>query len=270
MAVYLITGGAGSLGKELVKVIQARDPASTIRVIDINEAELAMLKHPVRRIYGNICDRDRIDFAMRGVDVCIHAAALKNLEIAEYNIDALLETNIQGTLSVARAAMKYKVKHAIFISSDKAVLPTTAYGASKQMGERIWLWAHRIQRYTNFIIFRSGNFCESRGNVFEVWKGQAERGELFTVTSPQMKRMFIKTAKAAETILNLLNTAGSGDIIVPRMKEYKIWDLLEKMYPGARKTRIPSRPGEKMKEEIISPSEKVTWENPDFQVVRGR
>jgi len=282
MTTYLITGGAGSLGKEIVREIDARvgkirEAGDTdlpkrwtqdaVRVIDINEADLAMLKFPTRRIYGDICDLDRIDFAMRGVDVCIHAAALKNLEIAEYNIDALLRTNIQGTLAVARAAMKRRVKHAILVSSDKAVLPTTAYGASKAMGEKIWLWANRIQRYTTFIILRSGNFYESRGNVLEIWKKQAEKGEPLTITSPEMKRYFIRTDKVARIILDLPGNVSGGEIVIPWMEEHNIELLARYLYPNAKTTRIPIRPGEKMVEEIVNPHERVVRTTDNYTVV---
>jgi len=267
MTTYLITGGAGSLGRELVREIHARDPRDIVRVIDINEAGLAMLKHPTRRIYGDICNQDRIDFAMRHVDICIHAAAMKNLEIAEYNIDAVLRTNVQGTLSVARAAMKRQVSHAIFISSDKAVHPTTAYGASKAMGEKTWFWAHRIQNRSTFSILRSGNFMESRGNVFEVWDEQVRNGQPITITDPEMERYFVKTADVAKLILDMPRWVQGGEIVIPVMQSRKIIDLAEEMHPGHERRIIGARPGEKITEELTDSHERVVRVEKDCKVI---
>jgi len=251
----LITGGAGSLGRTLA--LYYAGTGHTVRVLDINEGELAALDHPgVRKLYGSICSPERLALAMKGVDICIHAAAMKNLDISEYNLEDLVATNVQGTLNVARAAMDAKVPVSIFISTDKAVEPTTAYGASKQMGERIWLWANRVSKTAKFAIFRSGNFWQSKGNVFEVWKRQAAVGGPLMVTDPEMKRYFIRIDRAAEMIGRLAEQARGGEIVIPGMREYKIGDLAREMFPGVGIKVTGVRPGEKMAERLMTDDER--------------
>jgi UDP-N-acetylglucosamine 4,6-dehydratase len=251
----LITGGAGSLGRTLA--LYYAGTGHTVRVLDINEGDLAALDHPgVRKLYGSICSPDRLALAMKGADICIHAAAMKNLDIAEYNVEDLVATNIQGTLNVARAAMDAGVPVSIFISSDKAVEPTTAYGASKQMGERIWLWANRVSKTARFMIFRSGNFEQSKGNVFEVWKRQAAAGGPLTITHPEMKRYFIRIDRAAELIAGMPDQARGGDIVIPYMVEQQIGDLARTTFPGVEIRRTGLRPGEKMAERLMTDDER--------------
>jgi UDP-N-acetylglucosamine 4,6-dehydratase len=251
----LITGGAGSLGKILA--LYYAGTGHTVRVLDINEGELASLDHPgVRKLYGSVCSPERLALAMNGVDLCIHTAALKNLDVSEYNVEDLVATNIQGTLNVARAAMDAGVRAAVFISTDKAVEPTTAYGASKQMGERIWLWANRVSRASKFVVFRSGNFWQSKGNVFEVWKRQVAVGGPLTVTHPDMKRYFIRIDRAVELIAQAVRQADGGDIIVPHMPEHQIGDLAREMFPGVPIRVTGLRPGEKMVERLMTDDER--------------
>lgn len=265
----LITGGAGSLGQVLA--LYYAGTGHTVRVLDLNEGGLAALDHPgIRKLYGSICSPDRLALAMRGVDIVIHTAAMKNLDIAEYNIEDLVATNIQGTLNVARAALDAYVPVSIFISSDKAVEPTTAYGASKQMGERIWLWAHRVSRAAQFMIFRSGNFEQSAGNVFEVWKRQAAVGGALTITHPDMWRYFIPIDRAAELIARMPGEANGGDIVIPVMKKQRIGDLARSMYPGIGTHVIGPRPGEKMTERLMTDDERdIIISEPDWYRIPG-
>jgi len=255
LTTYLITGGAGSLGREIVQRLKN----NTVRVLDIDEAGLSDLKEmypDTRCLYGDIRDLSRVMLSMKGVEVCIHTAAMKNINVTEYNVPELIHTNVTGTQNLALSAIEQGVKHFIFVSSDKAVHPTTAYGATKLMGENIIKWAGKIQNKTKFTIVRPGNFWQSKGNVFEVWEKQATKGKPLTLTRGLMVRYFIKTENVASLI-----TSVSGDIkfsnttIIPSMKRYVIENELKDRYPDAEIKLIDKRPGEKDIENLWSDSE---------------
>lgn len=267
MTTYLITGGAGSLGREIVK----RLPNNTVRVLDIDEAGLSDLKEQypdTRCFYGDIRDLSRVMLAMKGVDVCIHTAAMKNLNISEYNVPELIHTNVTGTQNLVLSAIELGVRHFIFVSSDKAVHPTTAYGATKLMGENIIKWAGKIQDKTKFTIIRPGNFWQSKGNVFEVWEKQVKQGKPLTLTNNMMIRYFIETEKVAIMIIGLVGaTQFEHTTIIPNMKFYVIAEELKKRYPEAEITITGRRDGEKDIEKLWADSEKVV-DNGDFWGVK--
>lgn len=253
MNTILITGSAGSLGTVLTRLYV--EQGNTVRAYDINEAGLADLKEKhdsIRVIYGDITDRERLEFAMRGVDTVIHTAAMKNISITEKNPEQTIKTNVQGTLNVAMAAIAQGVKKAIFISSDKAVDSVLIYGDSKSLGEKLWKWAHQIGGGTKFSTIRSGNFWESRGNVFETWARQEARKENITLTHADMQRYFIKTDEIAEFVLGVEQVMSGGEIFIPPMKIYYMYGLA-KQYAERAGTEIEItgiREGEKLKEEL--------------------
>lgn len=219
-----MTGAAGSLGRELVRVFA--DEGYTVRAMDINESGLSMLKRDnVRLLYGNIRDKDRVDFAMQGVDVVVHAAALKNLEITEYNVDDTIQTNIIGTLNVANAIMDHQVREAILISSDKSVDPDSVYGVSKLAQEQIWLWCARVREGCDFMIGRFGNFVGSSGSCYKIWDRQKEAGEKITVTDLTAERYFISIPDVAACVLRMVKGGENGRIYIPTMKTTNIYQL---------------------------------------------
>jgi UDP-N-acetylglucosamine 4,6-dehydratase len=269
----LVTGGAGSLGGLLVyKLLRNHD---IVRVLDINEAELASFDHPdIRKLYGSICDPRRVDMAMRGIEVVIHTAALKNITIANYNPEEAIRTNVEGTQNIVNAALTHGVRYNIFISSDKAVYPTMLYGVTKLMGEHIWGWGQQIQSTDQkFCIIRSGNFFESRGNVFEIWERQHSMGVPLTLTHKDMTRYFIHTQKAAELVVHVLDmmrsgTLRGGEIVVPKMAQYGIKDLMEERYPGYPYEVTGLRRGEKLHEELTSEDEREIFSDDIVRVHR--
>jgi UDP-N-acetylglucosamine 4,6-dehydratase len=266
--VFLVTGGAGSLGREIVDILIKS--GQKVRAMDISESGLAALHYPesqFTRIYGDVRDYTRVHYAMRGCDVVIHTAAMKNLDITEGDVPELNRTNITGTENVAKAAIECGVECAVLISTDKAVYPASAYGASKLSAERVWIWASRTQTRTRFVTFRSGNFKQSAGNVFEVWSRQAARGEPLTVTDPDMERYFIDTRKAAGIICGIPAWAANGDTVIPKMRIEKILDLLTGQFPGCTYRLTGCRPGEKRTERLMTDDEQVTWENEEVQVI---
>lgn len=253
---YLIIGGAGSLGRCLIELLKEDNK---VRAFDINEAELAQLKHPnVRLLYGSINDKDRLKLAMQGVNTVIHTAALKNLEISEFNIPELIKTNINGTLNVAEAAMEENIEKTIFISSDKAVDAKNAYGVSKHMGEKIILWANKHKLFSKMSIVRPGNFWRSRGNVFEIWDKQKEACEQLTVTDPRMERYFISVEDVSQFILKVEEIMKGGEIFIPKMKLYNILKLAKTELGDAPVQQIKFtgiREGEKLVESLWSEAE---------------
>ena len=234
MTTYLITGGAGSLGVALVNELQ-KDNSNKIRVLDHNEHALATMKIPypslVRKLYGSITDINRVRRAVHGTDIVIHCAAMKNLEISEYNPSELIKTNVVGTDSVISAAVEAGVSKIMFISSDKAVEPISIYGASKLLGEHIALNYNQTNYPASKVsVFRSGNFISSNGNVFEVWKAQIEQNIPPTVTDIKCRRYFIDTGIAAQTILKCIDKMNGSEIFIPDetlMPEKSIMDMLK-------------------------------------------
>lgn len=217
--IILITGGAGSLGNTLVCELQ-KDNSNKIRVLDNNEHALATMKIPypslVRKLHGSITDRDRVKRAIHGADIVIHTAAMKNLEITEYNVSELIKTNVVGTDNVISAAVEAGVKKIMFISSDKAVDPISIYGASKLIGEHTAINYNQTSYPSSKVsVFRSGNFINSNGNVFETWKTQLELGLPLTITDIKCMRYFIETPLVAETIVKCVSEMNGGEIFIP-------------------------------------------------------
>jgi len=209
---------------------------------------------------GDINDRERLDFALDGCDVCIHTAAYKNIDTTEYSLEQCFQTNISGTMNVVKACMAAGVKTAILISSDKAVNPVSSYGVSKNAQERIWLWAARVFKGCDFITGRFGNFIGSSGSCFEVWDRQMEAGEKITVTSKDATRYFIEIADVARFVIRIMMTGTNGRIYIPSMQEKDIYRLAL-AHTGCKPEEISIiglREGEKLHEELYSDHELKT------------
>lgn len=271
MTVYLVTGGAGSLGKEIVDLLILA--GQKVRAFDNNESGLAELvtKHSPElftAVYGDVRDYTRLHYAMTGVDIVIHAAAMKNLDITESNAPEMILTNVNGSANVARAAAELGIDCCLLISTDKAAEPRSAYGASKLLAEQVWTKCYARQgRRTRFVVFRSGNFRRSAGNVLELWDRQVASGQSPTITDPDMERYFIDTRKAAGIVVDATHWAKNGDIVIPKMKLYKILDLLQEQHPGTTFRLIGKRSGEKTLERLTTADEHVVWQNDEVFVV---
>ncbi len=265
MTTYLITG-AGSLGAALITEL-LKNPDNKIRVLDHSEYALSKIKDTnVRKLLGSITDKDRIRRAVHGVDAVIHTAALKNLDITEFNTSELIKTNIVGTDNVISASVEAGVKKIMFISSDKSVEPTSIYGASKLVGEHTALNYNQTSYPVSKVsIFRSGNFMSSNGNVFEIWKNQLEFGFPLTITDTKCMRYFINTDLVAKTIINCISEMIGGEIFIPDdiiMPELSIMNLANKFAEsrGVYKDElsfyfIGLRKGEKLSESLFTVEE---------------
>jgi len=254
----LITGGAGSLGSQITKRI-LQYPVRTIRVLDIDEHALFNLGRNIkdkrlRLLLGSILDKERIDMAGKNVDIIIHAAAIKNLEISEFNPIETIETNINGTMNMIKMAAQNKPKKFLNISTDKAAEPATLYGTTKQIGERLTSWAGHHILPLKFASVRFGNIFESRGNVFEVWENEKKHNKPLSITDPDMLRYFFHIDEAVDFVLECLNLMNKGEIFVPKMKQYSIRELAKKI--SKKQKIIGKRQGEKMEEILISNTEK--------------
>ena len=253
----LVTGGAGSIGSALVKKILDY-PIKSIRVLDIDEYGLFKLKREIkdnriRLLLGNILDKDRIEIASEDVDIIIHAAAIKNIEIAECNPIETIDVNINGTVNLIKIAMKKKPQKFLNISTDKAADSTTLYGATKGLGEKVTTWAGKHSKI-KFASVRFGNVIETRGNVFEVWNNEVQNNKPISITNPSMERYFFHISEATDFILECLLKTNRGEIFVPKMKKYKIKEMADKV--SKKQKIIGLRHGEKMNEVLITESEK--------------
>jgi len=249
----LITGGAGSIGSALAKKILDY-PVKTVRVLDIDEHALFKLGHTIndsrlRLLLGDLLDKERVDLAGNNVDIIIHAAAVKNIEITEFNPIETIDVNINGTVNMIKMAIRNKPKKFINVSTDKAADPTTLYGATKQLSEKLTSWAGYHIPSTKFATVRFGNVIESRGNVFEIWKEQAKSNQPLSITHPSMKRYFFHIDEAVEFILRSLLLMKKGEIFVPKMRKYGIIELASKI--SKKHKKIGLRAGEKMEEILL-------------------
>lgn len=269
----LITGGAGSVGSALTKKI-LEYPVKQVRVIDIDEHGLFKLRRAIsdkrmRFLLGNIQDKDRMEIAGYKVDIVIHLAAIKNIEISEYNPIETIDTNINGLVNLIKMMIKNKPQKFLNISTDKAVESSTLYGVTKLLSERLTSWAGiHLNPPTKFASARFGNVIETRGNVFEVWNEEVKNNKPLSITHPEMERYFFHVNEAVEFILNCLSLINEGEIFVPKMKSYKITKIAEKISKNHK--IIGLRKGEKMAEELMSDNErKRAIEMKDMWVIKS-
>ena len=253
----LVTGGAGSIGSHLVKEILDY-PVKSIRVLDIDEHALFRLNRDVnnsrlRPLLGSILDKDRVEMAGNGVDIIFHLAAIKNIEISEFNPIETIDANVIGTVNMIKMTMKNKPKKFLNISTDKSVASSTLYGATKLLGEKLTSWAGMHLVPTKFATVRFGNVEETRGNVFEVWNNEAQKNKPLSITHPSMERYFFHVSEAVDFILNCLPLVNNGEIFVPKMKMYKILKLANKITKNHK--IIGLRRGEKLKEILLTDEE---------------
>lgn len=266
--VVLVTGAAGTIGSALVEQI-ARAGARAVRALDHNESELFFLYERVRDtgrvapMLGDIRDLERLRLAFRNVDVVFHAAALKHVELGEYNPFEIVETNLRGVDNVIRAALDAEVDRVIFTSSDKAVNPTNVMGASKMMGERLITAANGIRgtRRTRFAAVRFGNVLGSRGSVVPIFAAAAVRGDPLRLTHPEMTRYVMTITAAAQLVIEAGSLAVGGEIFVTKMHAVRIADLAhviaDELARGRRSEVVHTRPrmGEKLYEELLARDE---------------
>jgi len=254
----LVTGGAGSIGSVLVKKL-LEYPIQSVRVLDIDEHALAKLKKKnddsrLRLLLGNILDSNRLYMAGDQIDIVFHLAAIKNIEISEFNPIETIDTNVNGTVNMIKMIIEKNPSKFINISTDKAAEPSTLYGNTKLLGEKITSWGGDHIKKTRCGTIRLGNVRESRGNVFEIWNEEKNNNKPLSITNPSMKRYFIKSNDAVDFILNSLTIIKMGEIIIPKMENFKIKTLANEISKSHK--IIGLRQGEKLEEKLLTDEEK--------------
>jgi len=267
----LITGGAGSIGSYLTKKLLTY-PIQSVRILDIDEHALFSLKRStkdtrVRFLLGSILDQERIEMAGSGADIIIHTAAIKNIEISEFNPIETINTNVNGTVNMIKMVIRTKPEIFLNISTDKAVEPSTLYGVTKQLSEKLVSWAGSHITNTRFASVRIGNVIETRGNVFEVWDKESKNMQPLSITEPTMKRYFFNIEEAANFILYCLSLSGRGEVFVPKMKLYNVKEMASRISKNHR--IVGRRQGEKIEEILLTADErrKATEKN-DMWIIR--
>ena len=267
----LITGGAGSVGSVLVKKI-LEYPIKTIRVLDIDEHALFKLKRSVndprlRLLLGSITDKERIEMACYKADIILHLAAIKNIEISEFNPIETIDTNVYGMINLLKMSTRTRPNKFLNISTDKAANATTLYGTTKQICERLVSWAGMHMDQTKFASVRLGNIIETRGNVFEIWNDERENNKPLSITHPKMERYFFHVDEAVDFIIKCIPLVNAGEIFIPKMKSYKIKELASKV--SDKHKIIGLRQGEKLEEILITKEEEENAQKKgDMWIVR--
>jgi UDP-N-acetylglucosamine 4,6-dehydratase len=272
----MITGGAGSFGKKFVKTLCRRfDPARVV-VYSRDEWKHSELQNefdsPALRLFiGDVRDADRLQQAMRGVDIVIHAAAMKQVPAAEYNPMECIKTNVHGAENVISAALANDVQRVIAISTDKASSPVNLYGASKLASDKLFVAANNISggHPTRFSVVRYGNVVGSRGSVVPFFKRLHAEGRPLPVTDERMSRFWITLQQGVDFVLTCFNRMQGGEIFVPKIPSMRIMDLVASINPAARTEKIGIRPGEKLHELLCSQDDShLILEFEDHYVVR--
>jgi len=255
----LTTGGTGSFGKKFTKAVLDRTRARRVIVFSRDELKQYEMQqsHPgerrLRFFLGDVRDRDRLYRALDGIDVVVHAAALKQVPAAEYNPFEAVKTNIQGAQNVIDASVDRGVKRVVALSTDKASSPVNLYGATKLVSDKLFVQGNSYagSKGTRFAVVRYGNVVGSRGSVVPFFLERAKTGVL-PVTDERMTRFFITLEQGVEFVLSSLERMVGGELFVPKIPSMRVTELARAIAPDARIEVVGIRPGEKLHEEMIS------------------
>lgn len=257
----LVTGGTGSFGQHFTRTALAQWNPAAIRIFSRDELKQTDMERKfddprLRFFIGDVRDGDRLRRAIEGVDVVIHAAALKHVPVCEYNPFEAIKTNILGTQNVAQACIDARVPRAIALSTDKAVSPVNLYGATKLCAEKLFVQANVYTgtHDTRLSCVRYGNVVGSRGSVVPLFRDQLTSGEL-TVTDERMTRFWITLDQAVQFVADCVVAMSGGEVFVPKIPSTRVLDLAEAIAPGVPISYTGIRPGEKLHESLITPEE---------------
>ncbi|KGY11298.1 UDP-N-acetylglucosamine 4,6-dehydratase [Vibrio tubiashii] len=263
----LITGGTGSFGKQFIKTILERYQ-DVKKIIIFSRDELKQFelkqnypeaKYPQLRFFiGDVRDQNRLIQACEGVDVIIHAAAIKQVDTAEYNPTECIRTNVNGAENVIQAALQCGVKDVVALSTDKACAPINLYGATKLASDKLFTAANNIKGSKNirFSVVRYGNVMGSRGSVIPFFMNKKSEGVL-PITHPEMTRFNISLQDGVNMVMYALEHHLGGEIFVPKIPSYRILDVAEAIAPECNTEVVGIRPGEKLHEEMITDTDSL-------------
>lgn len=261
----LVTGGTGSFGKAFVRTVLDYCP-KVKRIVVFSRDELKQFemqqefpvnRYPALRFFiGDVRDERRLRRALEGIDTVVHAAALKQVPAAEYNPFEFIKTNIIGAQNLIESCMDVGVKRVVALSTDKAAAPTNLYGATKLCSDKLFVAANNFRgdRDLRFSVVRYGNVMGSRGSVIPLFLNKASSGVLH-ITDPSMTRFNISLEEGVELVLWALEFALGSEIFVPKIPSYRVRDLAEAIAPNCKHEIVGIRPGEKIHEEMITPSD---------------
>lgn len=257
----LVTGGTGTFGRAFVTRILANKSVAKVIVLSRDEFKQNEMSRDFQDkrlnfFLGDVRDLSRLERAFSGVDIVIHAAALKQVPATEYNPLEAVKTNINGTQNVVDAAVNCEVDKVLVVSSDKAVEPINLYGATKLVAERLTVASnsYRGKGNTKLSVVRYGNVIGSRGSVIELVEKQRATGVL-TLTDERMTRFWIHIQDVMEMVINILDHMEGGEIFIPKMKSLQVVDVLKTLAPECKLKVVGIRPGEKLHEKLLTKHE---------------
>lgn len=263
----LVTGGTGSFGRAFVRAVLDHCPKVKRLVVfsrdELKQYEMAQefpeSKYPALRFFiGDVRDQNRLRRALEGIDTVVHAAALKQVPLAEYNPFEFVQTNIIGAQNVIEACLDTQVKRVVALSTDKAAAPINLYGATKLCSDKLFIAANNFRgaRDLRLSVVRYGNVMGSRGSVIPFFLKQARSGRL-SITDPEMTRFNISLDEGVEMVCWALQNALGSEIFVPKIPSYRVGDVAEAIGPSCHKELVGVRPGEKIHEEMITAADSV-------------
>ncbi len=275
----LVTGGTGSFGRRFVETVLRRAKPRRVIVFSRDEFKQYEMQQQLgpdwastlRFFIGDVRDRERLELAMREVDVCIHAAALKHVPAAEYNPMECIHTNVYGAENVVRAALNTGVQRVVALSTDKAANPVNLYGASKLASDKIFIAANNLSGSlgTRFSVVRYGNVVGSRGSVIPLYRKMIAEGASFLpVTDGRMTRFWITLQHGVDFVASCVAMMQGGEIFVPKIPSMRIVDVARALAPSLPHKLIGIRPGEKLHEVMITEdASRQTYELADRYVI---
>ena len=260
----LITGGTGSFGKKFVETI-LRDYPNVKKIVIYSRDELKQFElkqkypekdyHQLRFFIGDVRDGERLKRACEGIDVIIHAAAIKQVDTAEYNPDECIKTNVHGAQNVINAALQTGVKHVVALSTDKACAPINLYGATKLTSDKLFTAANNISgsKDIRFSVVRYGNIMGSRGSVIPFFINKRDSGvKELPITDMRMTRFNISLQAGVDLVMFAIGHHLGGEIFIPKIPSYHIVDVAKAIAPNLPQVEVGIRPGEKLHEEMIT------------------
>lgn len=261
--VILLTGGTGSFGQKFVEIMLKKYKPKAIRIFSRDELKQWEMEEKFDNnkhlsfFIGDVRDKERLERAMDGADIVVHAAALKQVPLCEYNPFEAVKTNVLGAQNVINAAINHNIEKVMAISTDKAVNPVNLYGATKMCMEKVFVAANSYvgsARQTKLSCTRYGNVVGSRGSVIPLFKKQRSAGKV-TVTHKEMTRFWITLEQGVELVIRCLEIMHGGEIFIPKLPSMRITDLARAIAPGCKIEFVGIRPGEKIHECLLTEDE---------------
>lgn len=271
----LVTGGTGSFGKAFIKYVLENYSPKRLVVYSRDELKQFEMAQTIdapnlRYFLGDVRDEKRLERAFSGIDIVIHAAALKQVPAAEYNPIECIKTNVLGAENIINAAINCGVKKVVALSTDKAVNPMNLYGATKLCSDKLFIAANHLsgRKSTRFSVVRYGNVIGSRGSVIPFFKEKMETGKL-PITDPRMTRFWLTVEEGVAFVERGLRLMRGGETFIPKIPSMRITDLADAICPDCEQEVIGIRPGEKL-HEVMVPSDEArnTFEYDDFYIIQ--